>query len=52
VEADSWQPATSLSYRPQDVGAPMQALDGGARLPFASEIKVTPDVQAASTPAG
>jgi hypothetical protein len=49
VEGDSWlAPDVTTEIN----GDPMPALDGCNRLPFSSEIKVTPDGQAASTPTG
>jgi hypothetical protein len=53
VQADSWiEPSRSLSYEPRQLGSSMPAMDGCGLLPFASEIKASPDVQAASTPSG
>jgi hypothetical protein len=53
VQADSWlEPYKQQSYDPKQFGTPMSALDGCGLLPFGSEIKVSPDVQAASTPTG
>lgn len=50
VRADSWT-------HPEDLLAPvspssMQSLSGCGRIPFDPQIKVTPDVQTASTPTG
>jgi hypothetical protein len=50
VEADSWsEPGL---YTPPFYAAETPALDGCNRLPFAPEIKVTPDAQEASKPTG
>jgi hypothetical protein len=50
LEADSWlEPATFASTLNT---APMPALDGCNQLPFAPEIKVSPDGQQASKPTG
>jgi hypothetical protein len=50
VQADSWAHRTPLP--PLPTTDPMQALDGCNRLPFTSEVRVTPDGHAASTPSG
>jgi hypothetical protein len=57
VEADTWdEPHNEVSFTAQPLQAPaegvMPALDGCGRLAFGSEISVSPDVQAASTPSG
>jgi hypothetical protein len=53
VIADSWlEPSEKLTFDADQFGTPMPALDGCGRLPFASEIKVVPDVGTASTPTG
>jgi hypothetical protein len=53
VLADSWlKPQEILTISPDQFGTPMAALDGCGQLPFASEIKVVPDVSTASTPTG
>ncbi len=53
VEADSWlEPkpvGQGLSFSSTE---PMPTLDGCNRLPFSSEVRVSPDGQAASTPSG
>jgi hypothetical protein len=50
VSADSWaEPHNPVSKEPGEL---MPTLDGCGLLPFASEIHVTPDLQAASTPSG
>jgi hypothetical protein len=50
VEADSWQePHNVLLFSNT---APMPAMDGCNRLPFAPQVKVTPDGQAGSSPTG
>jgi hypothetical protein len=50
VEGDSWQePHHVVSLQNTE---PMPAMDGCDRLPFASQIGVSPDVQQASTPTG
>ena len=49
AEADQWADAGVFDRVPAQ---PMEALDGCNRLPFAPEIRVTPDGQAGSTPTG
>lgn len=49
IEAASWDAPKAFT---KDSANPMQALDGCNRLPFNSELKVTPDGRAASTPTG
>ncbi len=57
VQADSWvEPHTEVSLPSEPRQLPlegsMQALDGCGSLAFGSEIKVSTDVEAASTPSG
>jgi hypothetical protein len=57
VEADTWdEPHKEVSFTAQPWQAPaegvMPALDGCGSLAFGSEITVSPDVEAASTPSG
>jgi hypothetical protein len=58
VEADSWQepdrPPVPVASEPRQspLTGSMQALEDCGALPFASEIKVAPDIEAASTPSG
>jgi hypothetical protein len=49
MQGDSWKEPGVFTA---PLGEPMPALDGCNRLPFAPEIKVAPDGQAASTPTG
>jgi hypothetical protein len=52
VSASSWaNPGSSVSFSPEE-GERMPELDGCGLLPFSSEIRVTPDLQAGSTPTG
>ncbi len=57
VDARSWaEPSHVLSFQSEPRQAPLEgsmpALDGCGSLPFSSEIAVSPDVDAASTPSG
>ena len=51
VEGDDWTEPLHR-FAPVSSTAPMDAQDGCNRLPFSSQIKVTPDVQEASKPSG
>ncbi len=52
IEASSWlEPDHEVSPAP-DPSEPMVAMDGCGLLPFHSQIKVTPDLEAASSPSG
>jgi hypothetical protein len=52
VEATSWQEPGKIATPTPNPTVPMTTLDGCGLLPFHSEIKVTPDLEAGSTPSG
>jgi hypothetical protein len=52
VEASSWEEPGKLVSPAPDPTVPMATMDGCGLLPFHSEIKVTPDLEAGSSPSG